>query len=242
MIWLTPRATVALSANEVHVWRVALERGADEVGRLDVTLAPDEQERAASFIGNALGRRWTIARGALRVILGQYLGMSPKDVRFRYSVKGKPSIDGPTDIDFRFNLAHSENLALIAIARDREVGIDVEAVRSGRDLERIAERFFSPREAATLKAISPPERDHAFYRCWTRKEAYLKAMGGGLSVPLDSFDVAFAPGAPAELLAIRGAPDEPGRWSMLAFDPGAGYAGALVVEGSGWTASFFSDS
>jgi 4'-phosphopantetheinyl transferase len=130
----------------------------------------------------------------------------------------------------------------VAVTREREVGVDVEAVRPERDLEQIATRFFSSLEVASLLAEPPEERPAAFYRCWTRKEAYMKAVGDGFAIPLDSFDVVFGLNAPACLLANRLAPEEVQRWSMAAIDPGYGYAAALVVEGGEWSGQYFEET
>jgi 4'-phosphopantetheinyl transferase len=160
--------------------------------------------------------------------------LAPEAVRFRYGPRGKPMLDAEDGL-LRFNLSHSGDLALVAVSLGRDIGVDVERVRPDRDLERIATRFFSAAEVAALLALPRAERAGAFYRCWTRKEAYIKALGDGLAIPLDSFDVAFAPGATAALLASRLDSAEARRWSMAALEPGPGYAGAMVVEGDGWT-------
>lgn len=221
-----------LDSDEVHVWRVNLEQRSDVVARLSGVLSADERVRAERITIAGPRRRFIVGRGVLREILGHYAGISPSDVRFRHGRRGKPALDLERTA-LRFNLSHSGNLALVALARTREIGVDVERIRLDRDLERIATRFFSKVEVATLLAIPPAERAAAFYRCWTRKEAYIKAIGDGLAIPLDSFDVAFAPGAPATLLASRLDPVQVQRWSMASLEPGPGYAGALVVEGEG---------
>ena len=134
----------------------------------------------------------------------------------------------------RFNLSHSQGLALYAVTRGREIGVDLECIRPISDAEQIAERFFSAHENAVFRTIPAHEKPKAFFNCWTRKEAYLKALGDGLARPLDEFDVSLAPGEPAKLLRIEGAPQEASRWSLNRLEPGSGYVAALAVEGYGY--------
>jgi 4'-phosphopantetheinyl transferase len=164
------------------------------------------------------------------MVLGSYLDMPPERVRFRYGFAGKPEIDGETPV--RFNLSHSEGTALLAVTLGRTVGVDVERVAPERDLGGLAERFFAPREAAALRALAEDQRAAGFYACWTRKEAYLKAHGGGLSVGLDTFEVLPLTGAP--VLTVAADPAEARRWSLRDLAPAPGFAGALAVEGKGW--------
>jgi 4'-phosphopantetheinyl transferase len=221
-----------LEEDEVHVWRVSLQRSEADVIRLRDTLSADEAARADRFHFERDRRHFIAGRGLLRTLLAGYLGRRPAELRFAYGPHGKPLLaeTGP----LRFNLAHSQGLALIAITLGREVGVDVEWLDRTIRHEEIAQRFFSPREQAALAALPAELRAEAFFLCWTRKEAYLKAHGGGLSVPLDSFDVSLTPGAPAELLEVRGKPVEAGRWSLLALEPGPGYVGAVAAEGRSW--------
>ena len=216
------------------MWRVALDHGFachEELGRL---LAPDERDRAARFHFEQDRRRFVVGRGLLRVILSGYLGITPHALRFNYGGKGKPILAmGCGDGRLRFNVSHSADLALYAVALEHELGIDVERIDPALQ-ENIAERFFSPREVAVLQAISPDRRSEAFFACWTRKEAYLKAKAEGLTVRLDQFDVSLAPGEPPALLQTRGDPAEPSRWSLAELDPAPGYAAAMAIEGRGW--------
>jgi 4'-phosphopantetheinyl transferase len=171
----------------------------------------------------------------LRDILGRYLEVPPCELIFRYSAYGKPALVADVeDGRVRFNVSHSHEMALFAVTCDREVGVDIEFL--GREIrgEEIAERFFSPRERATLRALPQEVKHQAFFNCWTRKEAYIKAHGEGLSLPLDQFDVSLAPGEPAALLATRGDAREAWRWSLQALTPGMGYIAALAVEGQSW--------
>jgi 4'-phosphopantetheinyl transferase len=211
-------------AGTVRVWTIALDRPDDEVARLGAVLAPDERRRAERFVFSRDRRRFTVARGALRMILGTYLGLEPGRMAFTYGPRGKPAVEG-----VEFNLAHSHELALCAVAA-RPVGIDVEWRRPVEDVVSLARTAFSAREQEALFALPEMERLDAFFRCWTRKEAYLKARGDGLHLPLGGFDVSLERDD-ARLLASRIDPAEPGRWTFASFEPAPGYFGALAVEG-----------
>jgi 4'-phosphopantetheinyl transferase len=206
------------------------------VDELAASLSPDERDRAGAFVRERDRRHFTVGRGVLRAILSRYAGIPPKQVRFCYGPHGKPALDeahgGQT---LRFNLAHSHDLALYAVTRGREIGVDLEWVgRPVPDAATIAEHYFSAAERARLRALPELLRHEAFYNCWTRKEAYLKARGEGLSLPLDQFDVSLAPGEPAALLSSHGDPGEVVRWTLWALIPGPGYVAALAVEGGDW--------
>src|SRR5262245_1116395 len=219
----------SIGPDEVHLWTIALERPDDLVGSLEETLSADERARAERFVFPRDRRRFVVARGALRSILASYLGLAPAALAFAYGPSGKPRLAGAADLDF--NLAHSHELALCAVTAGRPVGVDVEWQRPIADMLAVARTAFSPAERAALLARPEAERLPTFYRCWTCKEAYLKARGDGLTLPLDSFDVALAPDRPPALLANRLDPAEPGRWSLHVFAPAEGYVGALAVAG-----------
>ncbi len=232
MVWQPPSAELRLPRDEVHVWRARLDLSQSLAGFL-ATLAPDEKGRAARFHFQKDRDHFIAARGMLRAILSGYLNSRPEQFSFRYSAHGKPFL-ATDDGDVRFNLSHSHGLALFAFARGRDLGIDLEWVRADVAEEQIAERFFSACEVAALRALPAVEQADAFFNCWTRKEAYIKARGEGLSLPLDQFDVSLAPGEPAALLCTRVEADEVSRWSMTELAPGAGFKAALVVEGRDW--------
>ena len=234
-VWSPAPTVLALASDAVHVWRVPLTLPATSIQSLQRLLSPDELDRAARFHFETDRRRFMIARGVLRGILSRYLGLEPCQLRFCYSHYGKPALApacGPGQL--RFNLSHAHELALYAITCDREVGIDVEYLRTNFAYEEVAARFFSARENATLRTLPPHLRYQAFFTCWTRKEAYIKAHGEGLSLPLEQFDVSLTPGAPAALLATRHNPLEASRWSLQDLQPGSGYVAALAAEGHGW--------
>ena len=233
--WEPAPEQIVLDADELHVWRIALEAPPERVGVLLATLSNDEQERAKRFYAQSHRERFIVARGALRAILARYLRIDPGAVRFQYGPRGKPYLASdaqPTDLCF--NLSHAHALALCAVSRGRELGIDVEQARPERAAVGIATRFFSPREVAALRALPEHLWTAGFFACWTRKEAYIKARGDGFSLPLDQFDVTVAPAEPATLLATRHDPPDAARWSLLDLAPGPGYAGALAVKGTGW--------
>ncbi|MCA1684615.1 MAG: 4'-phosphopantetheinyl transferase superfamily protein [Planctomycetia bacterium] len=220
---------VDASHGEVHVWKVTLDPPGPVLSRFDLTLNDDERKRRDRFRTETLRRRFLAGRGSLRAILGAYLRCPPENVALAYGVHGKPRLADPGDPAVEFNLAHSHDVALCAVTLGRAVGVDVEAVRPLDNSERIIERFFSPREQSDFLALPHPERLAAFFRGWSRKEAFLKATGTGLATRLDSFDVTLGPFA--ALLRVGEDPSEAPRWSLLDLDPGPGYAAAVAVRG-----------
>jgi 4'-phosphopantetheinyl transferase len=223
-----PPAAILPAECTVHLWRASLSAEPDERQRLWQTLASDEQARAERFLFAEHRERFTVARGMLREVLARYLGLRPGEVRFRYGPHGRPELLGATS-PLRFNLSHSGDAALLAICTAHDIGVDIEQVRPDFASLEVARRFFSRLEVQALQALDEEVRCDAFFRCWTRKEAYIKARGEGLFMALDSFDVSLEPGAPAELLATRRDDDDPALWSMAAVDAGAGYTAALCV-------------
>ena len=228
--WKPARAAPPLAASEVHVWVAVLD--ALPVGAYIGLLSPDEAARADRFHFARDRQRFVGARGLLRELLGCYVDVDPSALLFAYGPRGKPYLAADSRPDrVRFNVSHSGGLALLAFARERELGVDLELERPVPEAESIAERYFSPREGAELGRLPPAERPRAFFRCWTRKEAFIKATGDGLSRPLDAFDVTLAPREPARLLRVEGEPEEAARWWMEGLEPAEGFAGALAVEG-----------
>jgi 4'-phosphopantetheinyl transferase len=223
---------LALEGDQVDVWLARLDLPAETLGPLRRTLSADEGARADRFHFPRDRDRFIAARGMLRAILSRYLAEAPDALRFSYNAYGKPELVGAAGLCF--NLSHSHDLAIYAVAREREVGVDVEHVRAEFAGEGIAERFFSPREVAALQALPAEQRVAGFFNCWTRKEAYIKARGMGLSLALDRFDVSLAPDAPAALLTVCDDPAEAGRWTLCALDAGPGYVAALAVAGQSW--------
>lgn len=211
-----------------------MNQPASVVQCLFVLLSPDEQDRAAAFHFQKDREHFIVARGGLRSILGRYLHLDPAQLRFTYNEFGKPDVIGTAeDMRLRFNLSHSNGLALYAFNLDRQIGLDIEYVKDDIGCEEIAEQFFSIREIAMLRALPSRQRAEGFFNCWTRKEAYVKAKGEGLSLPLTEFDVSLAPGEPAMLLSA-GNPEESSRWNLKELAPWTGYAAAVAVEGANW--------
>jgi 4'-phosphopantetheinyl transferase len=234
-MWSLPPPNPVLSISDVHVWRVSVGQAAYHLAWLARTLSAEEQARAARFHFERDRARSIVSQGVLRLILSHYLNIAPDRLQFRTGSYGKPALAESQGGDMlRFNSSHSQGLVLYALARGREIGVDLEYIRPLPDLEPIAERFFSAGEVAALRALPPGQRVEAFFACWTRKEAYLKAIGEGLLRPLDQFQVSLTPGEPARLLHVEGDPQEPARWSLQALTPAPGYIGALAVEGDGW--------
>ena len=232
--WSPASKDLILADHEVHVWRAQLELPSSQVQSLRVILTDDELERADRFSIEIDRQRFIAARGTLRSILSRYIGIDPGHLRFNYNQYGKPFL-APEFSSYllNFNLSHSGSMALYAITRNMEIGVDLEPVRSDFEYEEIAKRFFSFNEVAILRTIPTEKRLEAFYNCWTRKEAYIKAYGKGLSLPLDSFDVSFAPWEPPMLLITKDEPQERSLWTLLDLKPGLGYAGAVAVKGTG---------
>jgi 4'-phosphopantetheinyl transferase len=239
--WLASPERLGLPERAIHIWRASLDQPETAMQRLRATISADEQARATQFRFERDRQRFIAARGILRRLLGSYLDADPRSLRFTYNAYGKPALVQRSHAQpaLRFNLAHSQSLALFAFALDREVGIDVEYMKPDIDCEQVARHSFSTNEQAVLLALPPEERIQSFYRCWTRKEAYIKARGLGVSLPLDSFDVSLKPGEPAAVLASREDQGETARWTLCDIAPGEGYAGALATEGKGWHTHYF---
>jgi 4'-phosphopantetheinyl transferase len=226
------RCPFTLPLEETHVWRVEL--GATESRRraCEICLSPDERSRASRFVFDRDRVRFVVCRGSLRAILARYLHASPTQIEFRYAVQGKPSLAPLPDRPLYFNVSHSGELALIALRARGEVGVDVEQLRPIEEAEAIAQRYFTPREHATLAGLPAAARIAGFFRCWTRKEAMLKATGEGIGVSLDAVEVSLAPDEPARVLGIRGRPEqEVAAWKLYHIEPAPGAVGAIAARG-----------
>lgn len=229
--WLPPPAGWQLAADEVHVWAIALDKLPAQVAAFGATLSNGEQARAKRFHFERDQNRFTVGRGFMRSLLGRYLLLAPTQVELTYSDRGKPSLSsgaGPSPL--HFNLAHSGGLALLAVTRLGRIGVDVEHMRSLKDADGIAERFFSTRESAGLQELSATQKSAAFFNLWTRKEAWLKATGQGISEALNRVEVSFLPGEPARLLSVFDDPEAAKCWYVAHLAPAPGFVGALAVE------------
>jgi 4'-phosphopantetheinyl transferase len=221
--------------DEIHVWHASLDREEKVLGRLESRLSQEEKARADRFHFVNDRNRFVAARGLLRELLGKYLHQAPAGLEFSYGEHGKPSLSGGnTSSGLCFNLSHSAGLVVYAIAKERNLGIDVEHVRPESAGEDIAKRYFSAREVSDLQTLPPEVRVEGFFHCWTRKEAYLKATGMGLQIPLDSFAVSLVPEKPAQFLGGV----EP-RWHLAAYHPAEGYVAAVVYDGAPCSLKYF---
>jgi 4'-phosphopantetheinyl transferase len=213
----------------VDVWAVRLAAPAAVSRAFRSLLSPEEMSRADRFAQAHLKASYEVSHGVLRVLLSPYLKRSPRDLEFTFGRAGKPALR--PDSRLRFNMSHSGGLAAYAFTLDCEIGIDIEEVRHMPDLEPIAQHYFCPAEAAQLLSIPGEEqRRGAFFRCWTRKESYIKAIGDGLSVPLDQFQVTFSLDSPARLLHVGHDAGAASAWTLKHLDPAPGYAGALAYR------------
>jgi 4'-phosphopantetheinyl transferase len=227
--WMPCAVPPALPAGRAHVWRVRADTGAPEDARWRALLAPAERERLDRFRFADDAKREAVSRGALRLLLGAYLGRPPGGVAFAAEAQGKPVLAGaPAGERIEFNVSHSGEWAVLAFARGRRLGIDVERWRE-IDAEQILRDFFRPEEAEEWRRHPEPERPAAFFGAWTLKEAYLKALGVGLARPMQSFRVRAGPG-PAALVWCAEDAHAPERWSLARLDLAPGYSAALAAE------------
>jgi 4'-phosphopantetheinyl transferase len=226
--WLRPPDSLSLDAGQIHVWRICLEQDVEILDWFRRMLEPEELDRARRFRFERLQRHFVASRGFLRYVLARYVAAKPEALKFSYNAYGKPSLAGEGRL--QFNMSHSHEVALVAVTLDAALGVDVEHVRSDFASHEIATRFFSRLEVETFSSLAKEEQVAAFFRCWARKEAYIKAIGKGLSQPLDGFDVTLTPDEPAVLL--RAGDEDTVTWSMSDIDVGSDYASALAVEGT----------
>jgi 4'-phosphopantetheinyl transferase len=221
------------SARKIDCVAIRLDRDPDHVDAAMEVLSDDERERAYRFVFKLDRERFVIARGALRRLLGTRLEIPPGEIEFRYSPYGKPELpDGFSEDELQFNASHSEGVAVFAFARGRRIGVDIEAVRPLPDADEVAASCFSQDELAAYRRLEADGRQAGFFNCWTRKEAFVKAVGDGLSYPLGDFDVSLVPGEPARLLRVGELPGDDCGWELNDIDGLAGFAGAVVIETS----------
>jgi 4'-phosphopantetheinyl transferase len=228
--WERQSAGGSLAPGEVHLWRIEVDRDLDEATVIGPPLDAQEQERARRFHFDRDRNRFVTCHLAMREILAAALGCEPVEIEYAYGPFGKPALAVSRELEF--NLSHTTGLALIALARgEGPLGVDVEIVRRDDPPLDVADRFFSPAELRELGATSPADKVEAFFRCWTRKEAFIKALGLGLQRDLQSFDVSLAPGDEARLVATRPDPDEAVLWTLANVDVGHRHVAALVTRG-----------
>lgn len=223
-----------LAPAEIHLWRARCDVGPEPLHYLEL-LSPEEKERAGRFAIEGARRDFMVSRGLLRELLAAYLNTRPGDIVLRYGEHGKPYVSrGSAEPTLRFNVSHSRGFAMFAFSLEGEVGVDVERIRMEFPGREIAERFFSEQEVAALGNLPPERSRKAFFTFWTCKEAYVKARGEGLQIPLRSFSVRIEQNEEQQLN------DEHGKkWSVYPFEPGTGFAAAVAAEGSGWRLKYW---
>jgi 4'-phosphopantetheinyl transferase len=238
--WPTPAALPPLEWNEVHAWVSPLHISWDERIALAKVLDTEERDRANRFRFPKHRWEFVVARGTLKEVIGRYLGFPADQVHLGSGAKGKPYLLRPeTSIDLRFNLSHSGDYFLIGVAKGRELGIDIERMRPDLADDGMARTSFSEREVTAFRALPPEFQERGFFSCWSRKEAFIKATGEGVSYGLQDFDVSLAPGEEPKLLGCRRDVTATSRWMLRALDPVPGYAAALVAEGHDWRVRCF---
>ena len=228
-MWLNPPDNLILSEGEAHIWRADLELDDCFQSSFLKLLSPDEIDRSLKFRFAKDKRNYIVARGILRSLIGKYLDINPSQISFQYNEFGKPSIADNNHL--HFNISHSKNLALFAFTNKLNVGVDVEFVNPDIEVKDIAANFFSANEIVKLLALPQKQQTLSFFNCWTRKESFIKAVGEGLSFPLDKFEVSLEPDSPAQLLATDWDPKDVSKWSLYSMTPGANFVGSLAIEG-----------
>ena len=228
--WSLPGINVPLAAEQIHVWRAYLDVPRATVARLRQTLSPEEKARADNYHFEIDRDRFVVARANLRNIISHYVAANAAEIRFKYSAHGKPSIAAPPKAaQLHFNLAHSSGLALYVVTLEREIGVDLEQIHPEFAVDEIAQRFFSANELAEVDSLVVGERSRAFFDCWTRKEALLKAKGTGLSDRLDEIDL--TPFSDESAIILKADQDEDFCWFVRTIDVGSDFAAAVAVRG-----------
>jgi len=230
--WCLPSKDLSLGRSDIHVWRASLDLDSSQVQILQKNLTQEESAKALRLYFPRDRRYFIVTRALLRMLLGYYLDIEPIEVQFLYRQHGKPTLVNDSNMDaLNFNLSHSNGLVLYCVTYGREIGIDIQGVQTNIPYGIIAKKFFSPQEVSMLRDLPICMQKEAFFKCWTRKEAYVKARGEGILGTLSHFDVSVAPDKPAELLSVYGDPKETHLWSLLDLFPGPGFVAALTVEG-----------
>lgn len=226
-MWVKPPESLSLKKGIVHVWKVNLESPAHPLVFYDTILSAEERERADRFYFEKDKNHYTVGRASLRLLVGRYLSLDPASIQFELSEFGKPGY--PNSSDLQFNISHSGGLALMGFTVQSEIGVDLEKINPEIEIQKIASRFFAPSEQEEILQLPITQQAAAFYRCWTSKEAFIKAHGQGLSLPLDQFEVEVHPEKPAALKAVHWDP-KLAEWDLQGLLPGHGYLGALACR------------
>jgi 4'-phosphopantetheinyl transferase len=233
--WIPSPIEVNIADGDIHLWRAYLDCEEILLRQFEETLATDERDRAKRYFFQRDRNNFVATRGILRELLGKLVSRPPREIEFSYAPYGKPSLMAKGfGQPIQFNLSHSHGLALFAFAVGRNLGVDVEFVRSDFGGDEIAKRYFAPQEVEELRKLPAPLQAEAFFLCWTRKEAYVKARGEGLQIALNSFHVSLTPGQPELLHSADSL-----RWSLRSLRPDQRYVGALVGEGGDWQPRFW---
>jgi len=239
-LWKIPQSGLTLAEKEIHIWRADLDLPDRSIQQLNQILSTDERMRAERFHFEKDKKKFVIGVGILRAMLSPYVGVEPKELRFIHGKRGKPMLDDVfANGSIQFNMSHSEGLALYGFTRDHEIGVDIEFVRDIPEMDKIAEQFFSIKENDVFRSLPDSKKKEAFFNCWTRKEAFVKAIGDGLYQGLDKFDVALIPGEPARLLRIGGDSKIASRWLIQDLKPAPGFTAAFAAEGHHWRLHFW---
>lgn len=221
--------TIAIDDTEVHFWAFTIDPSDIVAMRFHPLLSADEKSRASRLRFAHLSNAFTICRGLLRLLLSRYLDADPASLQFYYQSKGKPFLRNQSDLDF--NLSHTDGMMVCGVAKRCEIGVDVEALRPLKDMQELAEKFFCPEEACELISLPENQRTSSFYRCWTRKEAYIKAIGEGLSAPLHSFRVTLSRSDTPKFLHMKGDHNLAQSWNLLEVQLGDPYIAAVAYPG-----------
>lgn len=234
-MWVSPSGPPRLSESSLHLWRLALDVSSECRARLEKLLSPAEKMRAERFVHDHDRRHSTVTRAVLRILVGQYLGKRPEACLIESKDREKPFVlENGRPSPLRFSLSHSHGHALLGFTLNHEIGVDLEQLRPLPDAGELAKRYFSLAESREIMDLDGEQRMEGFLNCWTRKEAYVKARGRGLEIPLNSFAVRCSPGAPPELRSVDSA-----NWSMHSFRPFHDFVAAVVVEKKGWELQFY---
>jgi 4'-phosphopantetheinyl transferase len=238
--WKPPDPSLMLPPNTVHIWRATVPAEHPACAYYRCLLSPAEQHRAARYYNPLTATQFIISRGILRQLLGQYLHMPPHCIPLHVGSFGKPYLARqPSDQDIRFNVAHSHAMVLYAFTRGRRVGIDLEATRGIRDPLHLASHYCTPHEQRELSALPPTQRADVFIACWTRKEAYVKAIGIGLTQSLNKLEVGLPPTVAPSLRVRHSESPVAVAWTLHTFTPGSGYHATLAVEGPSWHSTYY---
>lgn len=230
-MWKQPPSISALKENQVHLWRVDFKAHHSNLNQLCQLLSNDEKARAKRFLFEADHARYVIGRGILRTLLENYTKIRAFDILFEYGESGKPTLSHRHVSPLQFNISHAENIGLFGFTLRDRIGVDVEKVQASFPTMEIAQNFFSPQEVKHLQQIPhDKEQNAAFFRCWTRKEALIKALGGGLSIPLKHFSVSLKENFPVRLYNLEQLSETTSEWTLFSIQPQSGYIGAVAVN------------